>query len=73
MADYERAQSEAKEAAELSQKILDARLALTRLRQTHPAPRLTVEKASALLDERDEEIVLLQDEVRVLAPPRHIF
>lgn len=45
-----------KEAAELTQKVLDARLALTRLRAAHPAPRLTIDAATALADQQQEEM-----------------
>lgn len=50
MVDYNKAKSLTTEASTLSQKILDARLALTRLRQSHPHPRLTVPKAEEQLD-----------------------
>ncbi|EPQ52056.1 hypothetical protein GLOTRDRAFT_140516 [Gloeophyllum trabeum ATCC 11539] len=50
--DYQKAKSLTDEAASLSQKIVDARLALTRLRQAHPHPRLTLTSAQAQLDEQ---------------------
>lgn len=49
-ADCNRAKALTAEATTLSQQILDARLALTRLRQAHPHPRLTVATASAHLE-----------------------
>ncbi|TFK46803.1 hypothetical protein OE88DRAFT_1667042 [Heliocybe sulcata] len=50
--DYQRAKTFTDEAASLAQKIVDARLALTRLRQAHPHPRLTVTSAEAQLDDQ---------------------
>lgn len=46
------------EISSLSQQILDARLALTRSRQRHPEPRLTVSSASAQLD---SQIIKMQE------------
>ncbi|KII94143.1 hypothetical protein PLICRDRAFT_50127 [Plicaturopsis crispa FD-325 SS-3] len=48
--DYTKGKSLTSEAASLAQGILDARLAITRLRQAHPAPRLTEPAALATLD-----------------------
>ncbi|GJJ14864.1 hypothetical protein Clacol_009132 [Clathrus columnatus] len=53
---YQQASSTTQEAAELTQKILDARLALTRLHAAHPAPRLTLDAAAALADRQQEEM-----------------
>jgi len=50
LANYNKAKPLISEAAALSQQILDARLALTRLRQAHPHPRLTVATATAHLE-----------------------
>ncbi|KAH7927501.1 hypothetical protein BV22DRAFT_1111048 [Leucogyrophana mollusca] len=54
--DYNRAKALTEEASSLSQKILDARLQLTRLRQTYPHPRLTVKSASQQLEEQVAEM-----------------
>lgn len=52
----------------MTQKILDARLALTRLRAAHPAPRYTLDAATALADQQQEEMgeldVMLSDQKR---------
>ncbi|KZT23618.1 hypothetical protein NEOLEDRAFT_1117549 [Neolentinus lepideus HHB14362 ss-1] len=50
--DYQKARAFTDEAASLAQKIVDARLALTRLRQAHPHPRMTVTSAQAQLDDQ---------------------
>jgi hypothetical protein len=58
------------EAFSLSQKILDARLTLTRSKQSYPEPRLTVSSASAQLESQvvemqgfDEELQSLKSQV----------
>jgi chromosome segregation ATPase len=56
-ADYNKAQTLTTKATTLSKKIVDARLALTRLRQTHPHPRITIPIATATLE---EQIVAMQ-------------
>ncbi|KIM91719.1 hypothetical protein PILCRDRAFT_828 [Piloderma croceum F 1598] len=68
--DCNRAKALTTEATTLSQQILDARLALTRLRQAHPHPRLTVATASAHLEsqvmqmqEFDEKVQGVNDRV----------
>jgi len=43
----------------MSQQILDARLALTRLRAAHPAPRLTLAAAKAIADEQEDSMVTM--------------
>lgn len=48
----------------LAQKIIDARLALTRLRQTHPQPRLTVALADQKLIDQVTEMQNLGDEIQ---------
>lgn len=50
----------------LAQKIIDARLALTRLRQTHPHPRLTVATADQKLADQVTEMQELSDQVEVV-------
>ena len=62
-ADYNKARALAQEAVALTSKILDARLQLTRLRQAHPHPRLTVASANAQLDAQVEEMQKLDDEL----------
>lgn len=61
--DYRRVEDAATEAAALAQKIIDARLALTRLRQTHPHPRLTIPLADEKLMDQVTEMQTLNDEV----------
>ena len=56
--DYEKAKTVIAEISSLSQQILDARLALTRSKQRHPEPRLTVSSASAQLD---SQIIKMQE------------
>ncbi|TFK68347.1 hypothetical protein BDN72DRAFT_898210 [Pluteus cervinus] len=60
--DYQRLSATTARASELAQKIIDARLALTRLRQTHPHPRLTVTAANQKLDDQINEIQVLHEE-----------
>ncbi|KAH8107825.1 hypothetical protein BXZ70DRAFT_912812 [Cristinia sonorae] len=64
--DYTKAKSRTNEAVELAQQILDAKLQLIRLRQTHPRPRLTVASASAQLDAQDAEMQKLDDTLQEL-------
>lgn len=54
------------EAVSLARKILDTRLALTRLRQAHPHPRLTVPSAEAQLDAQVAEMQSLEDQLQSL-------
>lgn len=56
--DYEKAKAVIAEISSLSQQILDARLALTRSKQRHPEPRLTVSSASTQLD---SQIIKMQE------------
>ncbi|KAH9940819.1 uncharacterized protein BXZ73DRAFT_42544 [Epithele typhae] len=62
--DLNKARALAQEATALTSKILDARLALTRLRQAHPHPRLTIPAANAQLDAQVEEMQALDDELQ---------
>lgn len=64
--DYVKAKLAAERASDLAKKILDARLALARLRQTHPHPRLTVQAADQKLAEQVEEMQSLTDELENL-------
>lgn len=54
------------EAVDLARKILDTRLALTRLRQAHPHPRLTVPSAEMQLDKQVEEMQTLEEQLQGL-------
>jgi len=56
--DYQKAKTVIAEISSLSQQILDARLALTRSKQRHPEPRLTVSSATAQLD---SQIIKMQE------------
>ncbi|KAG2359003.1 hypothetical protein BDR07DRAFT_1293364 [Suillus spraguei] len=60
---YKKAQALTLQASTLSQKILDARLSLTRLRQAHPHPRLTITTANQQLDGQVEEMQALDAEL----------
>lgn len=62
-ADYKKAQALTLQASTLSQRILDARLSLTRLRQAHPHPRLTITTANQQLDGQVEEMQTLDIEL----------
>ncbi|KAL4064871.1 hypothetical protein V8B97DRAFT_2025896 [Scleroderma yunnanense] len=64
--DYEKARSLTSLATSLSAKILDAKLALTRLRQAHPHPRLTVSTATATLDTQIAQMQALDGELQTL-------
>ena len=59
------------EAATLAQKIIDARLALARLRKTHPHPRLTIPLADQKLADQVMEMQTLNDEVQTLNKQTH--
>ena len=62
--DYEKAKTVIAEISSLSQQILDARLALTRSKQRHPEPRLTVSSASAQLDSQIMKMQESADELQ---------
>ncbi|KAG9313394.1 hypothetical protein JVU11DRAFT_5712 [Chiua virens] len=64
--DYQKARSMTNLATTLSAQILDARLALTRLRQAHPHPRLTIASATSTLDSQVEEMQKMEDELQGL-------
>ncbi|KAI0790710.1 hypothetical protein C8Q75DRAFT_732828 [Abortiporus biennis] len=61
--DYLKAKSLTDAALTLSRQILDTRLQLTRLRQIHPLPRLTVTSANEQLDAQVIEMQKLEDEL----------
>ncbi|KAH7886965.1 hypothetical protein F5I97DRAFT_1871767 [Phlebopus sp. FC_14] len=64
--DYQKARSLTSLAASLSAQILDARLAITRLRQAHPPPRLTIASATLTADAQIEQMQSLDDELQGL-------
>lgn len=64
--DYDKTQESTEKATILAQKILDARLSLTRLRQTHPQPRLTIAAADQKLADQVTEMQELSDRVEVI-------
>lgn len=63
ISDYNRARTLTAEATNLTQAILDARLKLTRIKQAHPPPRLTITTADKVLEEQEEEMQKLDDEL----------
>lgn len=62
--DYKHINSSTAQAATIAQKIIDARLALTRLRQTHPQPRLTIPLAERKLTDQVTEMQTLDDKLQ---------
>ncbi|KAI5118490.1 hypothetical protein M0805_003522 [Coniferiporia weirii] len=56
---YKSAQSVTEEFVKLTSQILDARLALSRLRTAHPLPRLSVATANATLETQTEQMTAL--------------
>lgn len=60
--DYLKAKGQAAEAVALTQSILDARLAITRLRQAYPSPRLTIPVAEEQLSSQVVDMQTLEDE-----------
>ncbi|KAF4577547.1 hypothetical protein EYR40_003089 [Pleurotus pulmonarius] len=68
--EYNKAQKMTARASALSQKILDARLDLIRLRQTHPHPRLTIPLADQKLVDQVAEMQALNDDLE--AAQRHM-
>ncbi|KAJ7174265.1 hypothetical protein C8R46DRAFT_1174704 [Mycena filopes] len=65
--DYVRLKDSAAKAAILTQKIIDARLALTRLRHAHPQPRLTIPGAEQRLSDQVTEMQVLTDDIEQAA------
>ncbi|KAJ6530407.1 hypothetical protein DFH09DRAFT_1326924 [Mycena vulgaris] len=61
--DYVKLKESAAKAAMLTQKIIDARLALTRLRHAHPQPRLTIPGAEQRLADQVTEMQVLTDDI----------
>ncbi|RDB30645.1 hypothetical protein Hypma_005762 [Hypsizygus marmoreus] len=69
--DYQRVKEASNQAAILSQQIIDARLALTRLRKTHPHPRLTIPLADQKLVDQVTEMQDLSDELQSINQQSH--
>ena len=65
--DYDKVKKATENATMLAQKIIDAKLTLTRLRQTHPRPRLTVPMADQKLAEQVEQMQTLHDSVQEIS------
>ncbi|KAK0219869.1 hypothetical protein IW262DRAFT_1482515 [Armillaria fumosa] len=63
---YNHIKEASSQAADLSKKIIDTRLALTRLRQSHPQPRLTVQMADQKLADQIVEMQELTDKIEVV-------
>lgn len=66
MVDFNKAKKLTSEAATLAQQILDARLQLNRLHQTHPKPRLTIPSATNQLERQVEEMQKLEEQLQEL-------
>ncbi|PPQ75263.1 hypothetical protein CVT24_007436 [Panaeolus cyanescens] len=64
--DYRRIKEATDRAALLSQKIIEARMSLMLLRQTHPHPRMTVPLAEKKAEDLTEEMQTLHDEVQLV-------
>ncbi|KAI0266562.1 hypothetical protein BC834DRAFT_875183 [Gloeopeniophorella convolvens] len=62
--DYLKAKGLTDEAVALTQSILDARLAITRLRSAHPHPRLTITSAEEQLASQVTDLQTLEDELQ---------
>ena len=61
--EYNYTKRSAERVAELAQQIIDARLALSRLRRAHPHPRLTVDKANDKLEEQIQQMQQFTDDI----------
>jgi chromosome segregation ATPase len=61
--DYDKTKATVDKSAALAQKIIDTRLKLTRLRQTHPQPRLTIAAAEQKAGDQITEMQELSDQV----------
>lgn len=66
MLDYNKALASTSEASSMSQKILDAQLALTRWKQSYPEPRLTVSSATTQLESQVAEMQGFYEELQSL-------
>jgi len=64
--DYDKTKAAVDQATNCMQQIIDARLALSRLRQAHPHPRLTIDAALQKLNDQDKEMQDLSDQIELL-------
>ena len=64
--DYNKAAALTSQVSALNTSILNARLSLTRLRQAHPSPRLTIPAAEARLDAQSDALQSLDDRLSLL-------
>ncbi|KAF9267824.1 hypothetical protein L218DRAFT_919570 [Marasmius fiardii PR-910] len=69
--DYVKVKKATERATELRQKIIDARLALSRLRQMNPHPRLTIQTADKKLADQVDEMQELTDEIEKVSKKVH--
>ncbi|KAF5375714.1 hypothetical protein D9615_009347 [Tricholomella constricta] len=69
--DYRKVHDATAQATQLAEQIIDARLALTRLRKTHPHPRLTIPLADQKLIDQVTEMQDLSDELQALNQEAH--
>ncbi|KAE9399547.1 hypothetical protein BT96DRAFT_957222 [Gymnopus androsaceus JB14] len=69
--DYIHVKQATAKATELAQKIIDARLALSRLRQMHPLPRVTVQTANQKLEDQVVEMQTLTDKLEDVQQKAH--
>lgn len=65
--EYRHAESLKEEFAKLTSQILDARLAISRLRTAHPLPRLSVAAANATLESQVEQMADLDTQISTKA------
>ncbi|KAF7763864.1 hypothetical protein Agabi119p4_8401 [Agaricus bisporus var. burnettii] len=64
--DYDKAKAIIDKSAAVAQQIIDTRLKLTRLRQTHPQPRLTIATAEQKAEDQIREMQELSDQVEAV-------
>lgn len=64
--DYDKAKAIIDKSAAVAQQIIDTRLKLTRLRQTHPQPRLTIATAEQKAEDQITEMQELSDQVEAV-------
>ncbi|EKM75165.1 hypothetical protein AGABI1DRAFT_103100 [Agaricus bisporus var. burnettii JB137-S8] len=64
--DYDKAKAIIDRSAAVAQQIIDTRLKLTRLRQTHPQPRLTIATAEQKAEDQIREMQELSDQVEAV-------
>lgn len=64
--DYDQTKAAVDKVTNCMQQIIDARLALSRLRQAHPHPRLTTDAALQKLSDQDKEMQDLSDQIEAV-------